>query len=356
MKRIFLLLLCCLGLAHAFPINPYVSGSAAAYEKSPKYFSLLKHISDPTHESLSRLAYRCAANRKDGNAACSGPADTGIAGIDRDALIWGTHWNDDPNNFMRDAAGAAIWLGWMNGAALHKSEIDTGYVLQYRSHYGDLQILHAMGTAKSYSTAAAVQNDIENWLHFAYDVATRRISPDTRLGQLAATQPFVHHFDGKAKANWTVRKLFTNYCDEPATRAYCHRHAEIFDATDQQLAAIALGALLHTIQDSYSASHVERVAGTGPVKAWLDYTLQDARCHQTSDFDIPFIGTTAAQQHPAVVSGNWLITSVLANTPWDDVAKHLHETVFAKAPTQNPPNPGKCPIPPSPEGCQLTGC
>jgi hypothetical protein len=176
--------------------------------------------------------------------------------------------------------------------------------------------------------AAGIQLEVLDWAHFAYDVATGRIAPSTRMSALEDTYPFARNFARTSKRNWTVRKLFTNVGDVICPT--CRR----LDATDEEVPGLALGALLHTIQDSFSHSHVERSAAG--VHAWLDYAQQDPDCHGTADKDTAWIRDDTVSAKPAITWGAWVIRNAMLKAKWEGLADRLAAELFVLDQAQNP--------------------
>ena len=320
-----LLLVASLPTASAFEISPYHNPQAIKTGLKAKYQHYLSRLTRPTHETLTRYALQCA-EAKLTHAWCDLPvADLSNAPtFDEAALLVGTVWNDDPNNFFR-VNGEVQWLYWLEAAKLARSISDRD-PLEYRSHYGDLQYIHGMGNADR--PPLATREDIMDWVHFAYDVATGAISPDAKLHSLENTHAFSRAFGGTSKRNWTVRKLFNNVGD-----VVCKTRCDDLPASDGQVAGMAMGALLHTVQDSFSSSHVERVTQEGPlqyeVKAWLDYRKQKASCHGAADQDVEREYQIDASPKPSVTWGAWVIRNAMLKNAWSGaVEDQLRQRVF----------------------------
>ena len=307
--------------AAAFKIDPTEALDAEFFKQG--YRPFLAHLLQPIHERMSVMAYLCANNQKDGEP-CPGDRSLPAPQFDGDrALVQGSRWNDDPNNLFPGRA-AVTWVFWMGDAErLVKAKgIQRIDPLLYRSHFGDLQFLHAMsGTG---DTNARTRDKVLAWSRFAYDVATGRIPPSATLGSLT-DYDFARHFDGTRKASWTVRRLFLNLRD--------YKNGELAGSDSADVPMIALGALLHTIEDSYSRSHATRAGAedaarsqSGPVRAFLDYTQQKGGCHGAADLEADWLedGSATAADNP-VFHGAWIIRRVIARQPWAEVAGYLSQ-------------------------------
>lgn len=297
---------------HGFEINPSHNPDGIKRSLKVEYQRFLSRLSQPTHEKLTELSMGCAESRIAGRQWCNlPPADmTGAVHFDESAVVRGVRWNDDPNNFF-PAQQEVTWFFWLKAAAYTKNITDV-YPLEYRSHYGDLQFLHGMGSKDR--PAGATHGRIIEWAHFAFDVAVGRIAPDARLATLEGQYPFVRLLTGTSKRNWTVRKLFTNVND------VLWPHYKDVPADDNVVAALALGALLHTVQDSFSHSHVERDLtrddGRFPVIAWLDYSQQDPDCHGGADKLTGWIEDDASPK-PAIAWGAWIVRNAMLKVKWE---------------------------------------
>jgi hypothetical protein len=307
-------------IAMAFEINPAHEPEVIKRSLKSEYRRFLSRLSTPTHEELTKMSLRCAEEQADGSWCDLGPAgllDT--EKLDLDVLRMGARWNDDPNNYFRVQKEIA-WFVCLEAASVYPLRIGSHQPLEYRSHYGDLQFLHGMGRRGESPTA--VRDNILAWSQFAYDVATAKISPSTKLVALEDKYAFARNFSRTSKSNWTVRKLFTN-----VGGAHCMDSSEQLEATDKEVAGLALGALLHTVQDSYSHSHVER-SNIG-VHAWLDYRQQNPECHGRADKDTAWVTDEKVKAKPAIKWGGWVIRNAVLRTGWDDgVREKLAQEVF----------------------------
>jgi len=107
-----------------------------------------------------------------------------------------------------------------------------------RSHYGDLQFLHAMAPEDNLDPALT-QSNILGWLEFAWKVATQEIPRDTLLRNM--TIPVMK--DRFHCSGWSVADLYVQGRQDTMLR-FIHD--------------IAFGSVLHTVQDSSAEAHAER--------------------------------------------------------------------------------------------------
>lgn len=320
--------------AWAFQINPISEGFELPKGLTPIQTTWMEKISADVHEKITKHAYLCARVAQDIEAPCPNnqPTLTTTQEAQLKRLNWGVEWNDDPNNLIRTNL-VSVWLYWLNDAHKRQTEITTEFALEYRSHYGDLQFLHAM--ASRGETAEQTQKNIVNWVQFAYEVATGRIKPSTTLGQLQGNFPFAKHFHG-AKQGWTVRQLFTNVGD------FKRMYADV-TIDDSGIADIAAGALLHTLEDSFSKSHVTRLTSTEPdeseysVTRWNNYSEQNTKCHQNADLPPEWLDNDEAANQPVVRWSAELLRRIDARQPWTpEVANFVTNKVFAQAKRTSP--------------------
>jgi hypothetical protein len=291
--------------------------------------SVWERVAEPVHEEITLRARACADE-------ANGPVQTPLVcttadapagnpdGNKYDSLIRGVWWNDDPNQLLF-AGYQAKWLAWMNdGEKIAKhgvnylgkpATITADYYMTYRSHFGDLQFLHAMAS-KDGEDPATTQNNILSWAEFAYSVATRAIDASTTLDHVQ-TPGFQNYF--AKQPGWSVRYLLGP--------RYLLTHPDHF----QQM---ALGSLLHMVQDSYSAAHTERAFDASPrcpngrVHEFYSYVGQDPDKHGTADTRAGWQERQfTAAQDPVNVSAT-LIRFARQRTAWPVVRSYLQETVF----------------------------
>ena len=214
------------------------------------------NIGDPVHELITLKALQ----------------DAGIAtgGDYESPATWekmrGVIWNDDPeclffdNNDNRSndwSDGIAFLRAYStySSAAQGGAFFGAGSPLLARSHFGDLQCLHAMAARDNLDPATTL-NEILEWCELFYTIAAGRIDKDL---------PIVAALSGK------MGKWFPG---SSITVGDFFKAGQIGNIRDR-----ALGALLHTVQDSYSRSHANRNAH-GEIEQFYCYTHQNADMHK----------------------------------------------------------------------------
>jgi len=321
--------------------------SASAYDINPlknRYRAgdgqLAGLIFDTVHEDITQRAAHCAAHPA--NSAATD--DTVLCPIVRplpqgpdpnfgNALIRGVWWNDDPDQLLYSIHYPTWLVRQRHAGRLARADrdrpgqpptINSSYRMQYRSHYGDLQFLHAMANADG-DAATDVQQRILDWARFAYAVAMGEILPETRLEDV--DEPIVQSYF-ETRPGWSVGYLF-------APR-YVLRDRPDPDTGRRPVADTALGSILHMIQDSYSRPHTKRVyAGregcqNGRVVQFYSYANQQSGRHKPHDTRASHDGNTqfTSRQNPVEASAR-LIWLANRRADWTRVVEpYLRNEVF----------------------------
>lgn len=293
---------------------------------------------DTVHEDITHAAIACATSAASADPAGAVPIcrESVRARTSRDPgnifnpLIVGVWWNDDPRHFLHDNQIVSAALQWSDAqhSARQMRRFNGGYAhphmrrLLYRSHFGDLQFLHAMA-GRSTETAGETQHRIIRWFAFAYGVATGAVAQDLKLSQLAP--PLSGAFADER--GWTVERLFK-------PRA---------SMSELPLSELALGSMLHVAQDSYSSSHTARdMAPTqacrqGRITEFHSFLHQDTEQHREQDSRAALHHSTAmsftALQNPVEASAR-LILLVRRRADWSSVVEpYLRSTLFCLDPS-----------------------
>ena len=261
-------------VACGFHINPRNRTEA------PNGNPLLDRISEPVHERITRQAREAFAERC--RAEQGNDCDRGVnEPVIQDSLVRGVWWSDDPNQDLYQARQAE-WLADLTGAGLRAKRhvtMDGRYKMVYRSHYGDMQFLHSMASADGES-GSVTRDHIHMWGEFLYTVATGKLQRESHFRDVTVVglgEYFVRQRD------WELRKIL-----QPRFFLRDNPH----DFEDH-----ALGALLHMVEDSYSAAHVERdytatqACPVGRVVSFHSYTNQNSGKHGRADTMAAFENT-----------------------------------------------------------------
>lgn len=266
--------------ANSYNINPINRINFFFY--TDKFDYILGKIREPVHEYITLLALDCHPN----SINCKG-YELDIRRIRTSSitapLVDGVEWNDDPSRMLLTNFRAATkWVYWMDHAKkIAKCEeteggkciiINETYDLLYRTHYGDLQFLHAMASSNGEHPTVTLQKMMD-WAEFTYKVSTGEIRATDKLDRLEATgKSYINNYI--KRGSWSVGYLFT-------------KQEKI---SNNKVKLIALGSLLHMIQDSFSDSHVERVNSCNPlnhnktdIQKFHNYSNQVATDHERAD-------------------------------------------------------------------------
>lgn len=322
--------------------------------RMPLVQRLLLNVGKDVHESLLHDTLRCA------------PADTVDCerklkerGIVHAAIVRGIRWPDNPTYYL-DASptgtvpryclskgskvlikpGHPIGLGhertmtcWaMTMAAGQRAaqEVDLGllgrrrrnssFALPLRSHFGDMQFLHAM--APNGQRADKTYALVRAWAKLAYETAAGRHEPATRLKKIVEADPGLAELKDFFVAQWTVADLF-----------------DFSDPNTTDVRGIALGALLHTVQDSFAGCHTVRVNVDGGtrIKQYLTYFGQ-GHDHAAADEAYTAVGRGSGP----VAQGAKIVDALRAgSTDFADISAVIDE-VFAPVDPRQPAGPGGC--------------
>jgi hypothetical protein len=209
------------------------------------------HFREPVHEEITNRIYGCEEEQK----VCGDPEQPEFAGP---FIIAGVRWNDDPpfqleagegqhtdcktTETIRFTTQPVCWVQLFEDAKHRAASGDVPDAYNHapllgRSHFGDLQFLHAMASQDG-ETAAETQKRVLMWAEFTWKVAIGEYGLDTHLADVKVTG-FDDFFGNSGK---TVQDLFT--VGNSALRPHI---------TD-----VAFGSVLHTVEDSFAKGHVQR--------------------------------------------------------------------------------------------------
>jgi hypothetical protein len=189
-----------------------------------------------------------------------------------------------------------------------------------RSHFGDLQFLHAMA-AREGEPAGEKRRRIMMWTEFTWKVARGDFGLDARLRDVGVDG--MTEFFGRA--DWRVQDLFT--LGNPALRP--------------RIKEVAFGSLLHMVQDSFAKGHVDRREATlgerctgapahpapGRILEFHSYIRQDPKKHAEYDSRDAF-GRHWALERPTVVEVGQVLHDYFARAAGWDEANPVVECIF----------------------------
>ena len=287
-------------------------------------------IGSPVHEEMTIASVSIAR----------GPSNA--YSQDRDeAYIHGVLWNDDPENLLCPECSVlnlrrfeerwAIKFGNRFFAAKKRVKdtpdaentvvFKAGDGLLERSHFGDMQFLHGMASHNG-ELARDTQEQIMAWAEFVYKVSIGNIPQKTVLHDIPIQRIRELFSSDKRLANLTVQKLFMG-------RKFARR--------------VAIGSLLHMIQDSYALGHAEReirdykesekpVFARGKISEFHCYTGQDENLHGADDKWPEGLDkqSPAGSENP-IVAGAKILRMMNEKVEWKEVETYLRDSVFAIA-------------------------
>jgi hypothetical protein len=335
-------LLCLASSVLAFQLSPM--GTAAERKFAKKWNMTLRaqiafgesglhNFAGPVHETLTHRIFGCDGDWAD----CSDP-DLEYAGP---FVIAGVRWNDDPVFLLQSNEAQGLpcvskdtvsfitqtrcWVGLFR-AGEKVSAKSPGHFLNpkngnymLRSHFGDLQFLHAMASRDGES-AKQTKARILMWAQFIWGIMESKYRLDTNLKDITLPGWADHFNNGHA-----VQELFT------LGRPWLRPHVK----------DVAFGSLLHLVQDSFAAGHVDRreplfgqtcsggsVQAYGAIREFHSYASQDHAKHKTAD------SNESARDHiqlndPDVIDAGKRLVSFRENrATWDQVSQFMNECVF----------------------------
>ena len=295
----------------------------------------LPKFKHPVHEEITHRAYEC---NFEGATICGDP-DAQYA---TPYVIAGVRWNDDPpfqmNPGQAQSTSCKTRYGdgrpmtirfitqpkcWAELFLAAEEQIKTDAkkrfdaanqsALPLRSHFGDLQFLHSMGSSDD-EDPVETRSKILGWAELTWGVVRGSHKLETWLKDINV--PVVQQFLGSS--GWRVQELFT--LGDPSLRPY--------------VSDVAFGSLLHMVEDSFAAGHAERMepangaqcAGDshrapGPIREFHSYTHQSSSKHADADTREAFINNRLT---PDVVDvGRTLVAMRKANAEWAEVGAYL---------------------------------
>lgn len=254
-------------------------------------------------------------------------------------VLAGVRWNDDPpfrfekdqGNFGGCEPGSTVRLVtfprcWANVFKNGEKRAAQGEVLNadnapllVRSHFGDLQFLHAMANRDGES-ATVVQNRIIVWAEFTWRAALGEFSLSTRMKDVPVVG--INEFFGTK--GWSIQDLFA--LGNPHVRK------------PENMSELAFGSLLHVIEDSFADGHVERAMPDGHekctepanaffmpgrIKEFHSYVNQDSSRHGDEDARNAFSASWSGPRPNVVDVGRTLNDFYVRRAHWSEVKPYI---------------------------------
>lgn len=305
-------------------------------EASERFLFLFR---SPCHEAVTQAGFGCG---KDELIDCAKKDHASPA------MIWGARWNDDPpfrmtsgpsgckfDQTIRANTQPSCWYRLFADAekkAAAGATFGPGYAMLYRVHFGDLQFLHAMASRDG-EAAGATRANIMMWAEFTWGLATETISRTSRLKDLGIPE-LGSYFPGELSATILFSLGYPGF-------------------QNSKIAEVALGSLLHMVQDSFSRSHATRADSLGAecdgmpgavqpgaIRQFHSYAKQNHGAHNSAD-DAKALELNRVETTPSVVDVCGLIIQLWTRkAPWAEARKYL-DHVFALDPGALAAGPGE---------------
>jgi hypothetical protein len=327
--------------SHAFKLSPegtFIERRLAAksqntYQQIVARFALagITKIGEPVHEEITNRMLGC-----EGDADICGSPDYDPKNA---YFIAGVRWNDDPpfrfesghGSFFGCEPGTTIRLNtvptcWANvfrygkKLAAERRNIGDSFPILLRSHFGDLQFLHAMASEQD-EAPTTTRTKILVWAEFAWRVALNEFDLSSRVRD-TGVEGIAEIFSTKG---WSILDLFS--LGNPHIRR------------PEYLSEVALGSLLHLVQDSFAAGHVERAiakegeqcpsgeAAPGPIVEFHAYGLQDSALHAAADSRVAFSAHWSSDRPNVVDVGRTIVDGFRRKQNWASMKPYL-ECIF----------------------------
>lgn len=330
--------------AHSFSVSP--KGTSLdryiAYDNAGWWDKILIKIAnkginkfkEPVHEEITNRIYGC---NDIGNGICQTFDDGTYAPF---GVLAGVRWNDDPpfnesnsqysscknDQTIRFISQPLCWGDYFLGAEKNPEIYDQDHHqsnIMLRSHFGDLQFLHAMSSNQN-ETYVETFNKMLMWAEFTWKISIgdKEYRQDKLLKDIKING-FSNHF---GKMGMNIQDLFAQ--GNPPLR--------------KQISEVAFGSLLHMTEDSVAKGHSLRngsinkmvancPSGTagklGTIGKYYLYINQDKDNHDSYDIRRAFINHMT--EDPNIVDiGREIYEFYSDKKSWEAVRPYF-ECVFA---------------------------
>lgn len=314
------------------------SRSQSSWENILSEYALkgIHKIGESVHEEVTNRILGC-----EGDADVCGAPDYEPKNA---YILAGVRWNDDPpfrfeqghGDFGGCEPGTTIRLVtfprcWANVFKNGERRAAKGEMLDaasaplvVRSHFGDMQFLHAMAS-RDKETAATVRDRIIAWGEFTWRTALGEFPLSTRVRDVPING-FIELFGIKG---WSIQDLFA--LGNPHVRK------------PENMSELAFGSLLHVVEDSFAGGHVERAmpdsrekcVGTsaeypmpGRIMEFHSYSQQDSSKHGKDDTRNAFSANWSGARPNVVDVGRVLAEYFSRRAPWSEVKPYI-ECIFS---------------------------
>lgn len=333
-------LLCLCFSAEAFKLSPegsfierkLASRSQSYWERTLAEYALkgIHIVGGSVHEEITNRILGCEG---DGDV-CGAPDYDPMNAY----VLAGVRWNDDPpfrfekgnGNFGGCEPGATVRLVtfarcWANVFKDGEKNASGGKTLDaatapllVRSHFGDMQFLHAMAS-RDKEPASDVRGKVLAWAEFIWKIALNQLPLSTRVKDMPVSG-FDQLFGSKG---WSVQDLFS--LGNPHIRK------------PENMSSVAFGSLLHMVEDSFASGHVERAAPDGRetcpsaseylmpgrIVEFHSYGQQDPAKHGHGDAREAFSAHWSSTRPNVIDAGKVLYGYFQRQARWDEVKPYI---------------------------------
>lgn len=325
-------------------LNAVTSSYVRAIKQTFALYSL-EVFAEPVHEEITNRIYGC-----DGDGSLCADAS---AYNTPPSVLAGVRWNDDPpfrlskgqargldcviGDTVRFETQPICWGSLFRAASKGAAQGEIygpGHAMLYRSHFGDLQFLHAMA-GRDGEPASETKRQLMDWFQFAWRTASSEYTLETRLRDV----PIATIEAAFGKTEWRVQDLYVLGASNSLRR-------EIDD--------VAFGSLLHALVDSFAAGHVDReessgtlrctagpvsVTAPGAIRSFHAYNRQDHGAHADADSRNAFV-RHFQQEGDVVEVGRALVAARREKLDWTMV-QPLFDCLFTLQQPDAPAGPGE---------------
>lgn len=336
-----------------------ISLSAFAFKLSPEGSFIERKLTNKTQSLLERVLassaltgvhiFGASVHEEVTNRILGCDGDEDICGSpeydpDFAYVLAGVRWNDDPpfrfekghGNFSGCEADTtirfitfprcwgAVFKDGERRAKLGTRLDGSNAPLLVRSHFGDLQFLHAMASRDGES-ANEVRSRLLMWSELTWRISLGEFPLSQRIKDI----PIVGVSDFFGDKGWSIQDLFA--LGNPLIRK------------PDQISKVAFGSLLHVVEDSFANGHVERAmayddeicAATTPrlpapgrIVEFHSYTNQDSKIHGEDDSRTAFSVHWTSASPDVIDVGRALYSYHQSRAAWSEVKPYI-ECIFA---------------------------
>lgn len=340
---------------------------------------LTEGLKYPVHETITLLAYDYYLDPEntEGGRAKTSAETLKQRGVLRD-LVLGSQWNDDPDSLLRQNVTRAYqWYALFKDAqqqaqckensalpSCRAITVTANPMMLYRSHFGDFQFIHSMASSQQ-ETALDTQAKMLAWAKFTYtlSISSNNLAKEPIDGPAITAFSDIASYLGKP--GWTVGALFDPIPGGEWKRSFRPgkfgtyvasgnprvQHSYKSQSEAVSVKHMALGSLLHMIQDSYSDAHTERKGSCNPLArekgaiiSFRNYVYQSSDDHAHADINPKWLENGKLKKNNPLWASAKLIQYSFSKTPWEgEVEAFLKNEVLALSNPGNAPTTGDLP-------------